>query len=119
MKTSLCPLFLQGRCGADGGRCRFAHSHRELRKTSAFEDPPKEKNRKHRHDKFCLETSTQDVGQISLSEAFSTSCVKLNADIDVKFAYFKPLGIVTSEVSDVCKDLETLLLNMAPEFYED
>jgi len=114
VKTSLCPLFLKGRCLAQGGLCPFAHGHKELRRTSAFEDPPKRKTKVHvQHE------TTEDTIQTLLSEASNSSCPKVNTDNNVKFELLLPPYTVVSEAGGDWKDLETLLINAAPDFYED
>jgi len=118
-KTSLCPRFMKGCCAAEGGQCQFAHGHKELRKTSAFEDPPRSKTGKHVPHRFSPETSSKDTSQIFLKEAPTSTCVKMNTDNDLIFAHLMPLCSAARETSDDTKDLVTLLLNSAPEFYED
>jgi len=92
---------MKGRCAAQGEGCPFAHGHKELRRPSAFEVPPTRQVRGHH---------TEDAGQILSSEALNSTSLNLISDGDVNFSHLMSL---------CTKDLETLLLNSAPEFYED
>ena len=119
LKTSLCRPFLKGNCVAESGRCEFAHGHRELRKTSAFEDPPKTNIKKHVRRRLSRDTSKENASLILLIEALDSACFKMNTDKGVNFGHSMPLCTAASKASDVWKDLETLLVNSKPEFYED
>jgi len=119
LKTSLCRPFLEGKCVAESGRCGFAHGHRELRKTSAFDDPPKTKTQKQARRRPLRDTSTEDASHILLTEALINAGFQMNTDKGVNFGHSMPLCTTAGKASDVWKDLETLLVNSAPEFYED
>lgn len=77
------------------------------------------KTGKHVPHRFSPETSSKDTSQIFLKEAPTSTCVKMNTDNDLTFAHLMPLCSAARETSDDTKDLVTLLLNSAPEFYED